>query len=62
MKRRELKKETNLLLEGLPSDANWEDLMYRIYVRKKIEAGLRDSAAGRVTTAQALRKQLKLDR
>jgi predicted transcriptional regulator len=62
MKLRELKRETNRLLGKLSADAGWEDLMYHIYVRKKIEAGLRDSAAGRVTTSQAIRKSLKLAR
>ena len=28
------------LVEELPDDSTWEDLMYRIYVREAIEAGL----------------------
>ncbi len=36
MKLQELKKETNLLLGKLPAEANWDDLMYHIYVRKKL--------------------------
>jgi len=34
--------------------------MYRIYVRKKIDSGLKDSAAGRVFTSAQIRKSLKL--
>jgi predicted transcriptional regulator len=61
MKLQELERETNRLLGKLPAQADWEDLMYHIYVRKKIDAGLRDSAAGRVVTSQQIRKALKID-
>lgn len=60
MKRKELKREANRLISALPEGAGWEDLMYQIYVRKKIDAGLRDSAAGRVYTSGQIRKSLKL--
>jgi len=62
MKLQELKKETNLLLAKLPAEADWDDLMYHIYVRKKIDAGLRDSAADRVFTSKQIRKALKIAR
>ncbi|MGH8018393.1 MAG: hypothetical protein ACREIA_08900 [Opitutaceae bacterium] len=62
MKLQELKRETNLLLEKLPAKADWEDLMYHVYVRKKIDAGLRDSNAGRVVTSKQIRKSLKISR
>jgi predicted transcriptional regulator len=60
MKRVELRRETNRTIGGLPKEADWEDLMYRIYVRKKIDSGLKDSAAGRVFTSAQIRKSLKL--
>ena len=60
MKLQELKKETDELFNEMPADADWDDLMYQIYVRKKIEAGLRDSIAGRVYTTAQVRESLKL--
>jgi hypothetical protein len=60
MKRVDLKREANRMISDLPKVTDWEDLMYRIYVRKKIDAGLRDSAAGRVYTSAQIRKALKL--
>ncbi len=60
MKLQELKKETRRMLDTLPANADWDDLMYQIYVRKKIDAGLRDSAAGRVVTSQQIRRALKI--
>ncbi len=36
------------ILDPLPEDATWDDLMNEIYVRQAIERGLEDSRAGRV--------------
>jgi len=43
------------LLKGLPEDATWDDLMYRIYVRQAIEAGLEYSEAGRTLDVKEVR-------
>ncbi len=43
----DVKEEAQHLLERLPENATWDDLMYQIYVRQVIEAGLSDSEAGR---------------
>jgi len=41
----------------LPSGSSWDDLMYRIYVRQKIEAGLADLGAGRVHSHDSVRRE-----
>ena len=38
-----IKEQAHELLEKLPDSATWEDVMYRIYVRQAIEAGIKDS-------------------
>jgi hypothetical protein len=38
-----VKEKAHQLLNNLPDSATWEDLMYRIYVREAIEAGLMDA-------------------
>jgi len=43
-----IKNEARRLVEQLSDEATWEDLMYEVYVRQTIEAGLEDSRAGRV--------------
>ena len=48
------------LVEQLPDNATWDDLMYEIYVRQAIEAGVRDSDAGRTQSVQAVRARLGL--
>ena len=46
MQTEDIKQEAHRLLENLPDQATWEDLMYRIYVRQSIEAGIKDSDEG----------------
>lgn len=38
------------LVEQLPDDCSWDEVMYRVYVRQKIEAGLDDVENGRVVS------------
>lgn len=41
-----IKQEAYHLVEKLHENATWDDLMYEIYVRQAIEAGLEDSESG----------------
>jgi hypothetical protein len=51
----EIKTEAKRLVEELPDGATWDDLMYKIYVRQAVEAGLRDSEAGRTHSVDEVR-------
>lgn len=53
-----LKQEAHRLVEQLPEDATWDDLMYQLYVRQAIEAGLADSDAGRTVDLHEVRTKL----
>ncbi|MBD2129396.1 hypothetical protein NDI39_04670 [Microcoleus sp. ZQ-A2] len=55
-----IKEEARRLMDRLPENATWDDLMYEIYVRLAIEAGLADSQAGRITSVEAVRAQFGL--
>jgi predicted transcriptional regulator len=55
-----VKDEARRLIERLPDDATWDDLMHEIYVRQAIEAGLEDSREGRVSNIEAVRERLGL--
>jgi len=48
------------LVEQLPDNATWDDLMYEIYVRQAIESGISDSEAGRTQDIKAVRVRLGL--
>ena len=41
-----IKDEARKLLENLPDEASWDDVMYEIYVRKKIDEGIKAANAG----------------
>ena len=55
-----VKAEAKRLIEKLPEDMTWDDLMHEIYVRQSIEAGLADSKAGRVTDVTEVRARFGL--
>lgn len=55
-----IKQEAHRLVEKLPEDATWDDLMYEIYVRQAIEAGLADSEAGRTVDVKDVRAKFGL--
>ncbi len=38
------------IAQKLPDDCSWEDVMYQVYVRQKIQAGLDDAENGRVVS------------
>ena len=46
---REVKDAVLELAKQLPDECTWDEVMYRIFVRQKIDAGLEDADAGRVT-------------
>lgn len=60
MEKTVLKKEVDNMLNDLPDDANWDDLMYKIYVRQSIEQGLEDSEAGRTVSHEDIKKKYQL--
>ena len=47
-------------IDQLPDDATWDDVMYRLYVRRKIDAGLRDVENGRTMTTTEVRRRFGL--
>jgi len=55
-----IKEEAHRLLDDLPKSATWDDLMYTIYVRQAIEAGLEDSEAGRTIDVEEIRAKFGL--
>lgn len=55
-----VKDEARRLVERLPDDATWDDLMHEIYVRQAIDAGLDDSRAGRLTDVSEVRTRFGL--
>ncbi|MBW2065980.1 MAG: hypothetical protein JRJ03_13765 [Deltaproteobacteria bacterium] len=57
-----IKEEAQALLKDLPENATWDDLMYKIYVRQAIEAGLEDSKAGKTMDVREVRSRFGLSK
>ena len=55
-----VKEEAKRLIEKLPENVTWDDLMHEIYVRQSIEAGLSDSEAGKVRDVAEVRAKFGL--
>lgn len=55
-----VKEEAKRLIDKLPDQITWDDLMHEIYVRQSIEAGLSDSEAGKVTNVDDVRAKFGL--
>ncbi|MBI3582912.1 MAG: hypothetical protein HY096_03045 [Nitrospinae bacterium] len=49
------KEEAHKLVDRMPENATWDDLMYEIYVREAIEQGMADSMAGRTKEVKDIR-------
>ena len=46
------------MIQALPDDVSVEDIMEAIYVRKKIERGLKDSEEGELYTHEEAKERL----
>lgn len=54
------KEDAHKLIDQLPANATWDDLMHKIYVREAIEKGLEDSKAGRTKDVAEIRDKYGL--
>jgi len=46
------------LIDHLPDQASWNDIMYELYVKQKIEAGLKAVAEGRTVPHEEVKRRL----
>jgi len=60
MQTESIKQKAHQLVDKLPDSASWEDVIYQIYVRQAIEAGIKDSDQGRMTDVSEVRKRFGL--
>lgn len=54
------KEKVHKLIDRMPANATWDDLMYEIYVREVIERGLADSLAGKTKDVKEVRAKYGL--
>jgi hypothetical protein len=51
------KKQALAMVKKLPENATWDDIMYEIYVRKKIDASVTAADAGKVLPHIEMKKR-----
>lgn len=56
------KEQAHKLIDRMPANATWDDLMHEIYVREAIERGLADSMAGRTKDVKEVRAKYSLQK
>lgn len=52
------KQAARQIIEHLPEQASWDQIMYQLYVKQKIEAGLTDVRAGRTRSHEEIKAEL----
>lgn len=52
-----IKQAAHQLVDQLPENATWDDVIYEMAMRREIEKGLADSDAGRVNSVEDVMKE-----
>ena len=60
MEKGNVKEIARSIIDRLPDNCTWDDLMYEIYVRQAIEKGIADSNADKITAVEDVRKKFGL--
>lgn len=53
-----VKEAARQIIDNLPDQATWDDLMYELYVKQKTEEGLADIEAGRTIPHEQVKAEL----
>jgi predicted transcriptional regulator len=52
-----VREEAQKLIDALPEESSWDDLIYQMYVRKKIARGIEAAEQGHVVDHEEVKKQ-----
>jgi predicted transcriptional regulator len=55
------KEAARQIIEHLPEQASWDQIMYELYVKQKIDAGLADVRAGRLVDHAQVKAEMLND-
>ena len=53
-----IKEDAKKMIERLPENATWDDLMYELYITKKIEVGLDAVEKGKTVCHEDVKKRI----
>jgi len=52
-----VKEEAMKLIDSLPEETSWDDIIYQMYVRRKIQRGIEAAEQGHVVAHDQVKKQ-----
>ncbi len=52
-----VREEAKKILNNLPDEASWDDVMYEMYVRKKIDEGVKSAEEGKFISHEEVKKR-----
>ncbi len=52
-----VKEEAKKLIDRLPDQVTWDDIMYEFYVKKKIATGIKAAEEGRIISHDEVKKR-----
>lgn len=58
----DVKQAAHQLIDQLPEDTTWDEVLYQMAVRRSIEIGLSESEAGNVVDTDTVRAEFGLDK
>ncbi len=56
-----VKDEAKKIIDNLPEQATWDDVMYQFYVKKKIAASISAAKEGNVISHEDVKKRLVME-
>ncbi len=51
------KDEAKRIIDSLPENATWDDLMYQIYIKKRVETALHEIEEGETISHEEVKKK-----
>ena len=58
----DIKQAAHQLIDQLPENTTWDDVLYKLAVRRSIEMGLSESEAGNVVSTKTVRAEFGLNK
>jgi hypothetical protein len=58
----DIKQAAHQLIDQLPENTTWDDVLYKLAVRRSIEMGLSESEAGNVVSTETVRAKFGLNK
>jgi hypothetical protein len=52
-----IREEAKKVIEKLPDEASWDDVMYQMYVRKKIDEGIKAADKGKFVSHDEMKRK-----